>query len=338
LEPDEQTNERTEFWSIITGSPWVCSIIVLAAFGISALQLGYGQAYQVVDTVRLMAPILVLIIMRWILGRESLCDRVAPSGISNIAWSAALWVTIVIYFGGLGISSYIPEVVSTWPVRVVSAIGLIMLFNSTRDGIRVGWSDLGFRRSCLPRTLGYLTVICTMFGPVIVGALWAGAFVNLTVMTWISLLITSTMMPAFFEEITYRGLIQEAFAAKYGSRLSGLFMASLFFGIAHIFTDSGEYNDIVLGILLCFASQFIAGLVLGAVYEATGNLAASMVLHYLYNFRVWVYHVSSYQGAATSYTWLGLYLAFIMAFLVAAWSRIRRRVRISRGPIVSSEA
>lgn len=78
------------------------------------------------------------------------------------------------------------------------------------------------------------------------------------------------------EELVFRGVVQGLFRSAFGA-VPAILLASICFGFAHYIalTGSGKLTYIVVSIVL--------GVVLGAIYERTGNIVVPIVIHGLYN-------------------------------------------------------
>jgi hypothetical protein len=84
------------------------------------------------------------------------------------------------------------------------------------------------------------------------------------------------------EEVCYRGYLQEALRRRHGFGVS-LVVASLLFAVRHA-TQLGLVTPYPWGAAAAWvAFSFLAGLLLGWMYEKTGGLAAPVLAHYLIN-------------------------------------------------------
>jgi membrane protease YdiL (CAAX protease family) len=82
------------------------------------------------------------------------------------------------------------------------------------------------------------------------------------------------------EELLFRGLIQGLFRRAYGI-VPGILLASAIFGLFHYPALAG--ND---GIAPVLAILVLSGIILGALYELTGNLLVPIVAHACWNVAV----------------------------------------------------
>lgn len=78
-------------------------------------------------------------------------------------------------------------------------------------------------------------------------------------------LITSIFAAPFFEELLFRGMIQEELSAKYGV-FRGIIIAALIFGIVHIIPQQ-------------VVAAFVIGIILGYIYVKTQSIISVIVIH-----------------------------------------------------------
>ncbi len=82
-------------------------------------------------------------------------------------------------------------------------------------------------------------------------------------------LFSIAFIPAIFEELAFRGLLQGRTSALFGNKM-GVFIASITFGLAH-------------GLSLGLPFHVGVGLYLGWLKLRSGSLYPSMALHFAYN-------------------------------------------------------
>lgn len=95
-----------------------------------------------------------------------------------------------------------------------------------------------------------------------------------------------SLLAGLGEEMLFRGVLQEQFAAWAGNAWVGLALASVSFGLAHALTPA----YVILATLL--------GGFLGFLWQQTGNLLAPVVAHALYDFIALVIFLRFRRGAA----------------------------------------
>jgi len=121
--------------------------------------------------------------------------------------------------------------------------------------IQSKWKPLAEIRSALDRTLGR-------------------CFSGFTILH----LLVISILAGIAEEVLFRAAVQGGLAKLFGP-IPGLILASIGFGCAH-FLNWGYA-----------ALTFLAGLYLGGVWLATGNLLTPIVTHALYDFVALVYYL-----------------------------------------------
>ncbi|MFB6138877.1 MAG: lysostaphin resistance A-like protein [Halosimplex sp.] len=92
------------------------------------------------------------------------------------------------------------------------------------------------------------------------------------------------------EELLFRGLIQGLFRRAYGI-VPGIVLASAFFGLPHYFALMDGGGNVASTLVLVS----VLGVVLGTLYEVTGNLLVPILVHGCWNTMTFV---SQYLGAA----------------------------------------
>jgi len=79
------------------------------------------------------------------------------------------------------------------------------------------------------------------------------------------------ILPAFCEELFFRGVLQNLLIKLFNNIHIGIVSSALFFALIHI----DFYN---------FLPIFFIGLIFGYLYIFTGNIVINILLHFLYNF------------------------------------------------------
>ncbi len=148
------------------------------------------------------------------------------------------------------------------------------------DARGLGWG----LAACVPLLAGMLALRGLQTGPLgrlnrVVDQLVVPLFANCTLVDFALISIVA----GFSEELLFRGLIQAALTNWLG-RTTGLVMASLLFGLAHIITPT-------YGMLAA-----LIGVYLGWVWIATDNLLAPIVAHALYDFAALIYLTRGVRG------------------------------------------
>lgn len=117
------------------------------------------------------------------------------------------------------------------------------------------------------------------------------------------LILAYALIPAFFEEFTFRGVISSGYE-KFSSIYS-VIMSSVFFALIHFDLKN-------------FPFYLIAGLVLGIVLYSTGSIFASIIVHFLFNlFFIFASdYVNAFVSADADFAFLIIGVVFfISAFL-----------------------
>jgi len=97
------------------------------------------------------------------------------------------------------------------------------------------------------------------------------------------------VVPAISEELVFRGVIQRNLVQWFGSRHAGVWLAAAIFSAIH-FQFFG------------FVPRFVLGLILGYLYEWSGNILVPMVAHFTQNaFQLLLLYVQQRDWTATSF-------------------------------------
>ncbi|MEJ7662013.1 MAG: CPBP family intramembrane glutamic endopeptidase [Hymenobacter sp.] len=83
-------------------------------------------------------------------------------------------------------------------------------------------------------------------------------------------LVVIAIVPAVAEELVFRGGVQRNLVAWFGSRHVGVWLAAAIFSAIHV-----QFFG--------FVPRFVLGLVLGYLYEWSGNILVSMAAHFTQN-------------------------------------------------------
>lgn len=86
---------------------------------------------------------------------------------------------------------------------------------------------------------------------------------------WLFTLLVFCLVPAFFEELLFRGVLQSEYS-RFGGGVTGIIICAFLFAIWHF--------D-----LPYFLVYFTAGIVLGVITHVTGSVFASIIAHFLNN-------------------------------------------------------
>ncbi len=321
---DEVNDNGIELRGFLT-KPWLLSItMVYVIFNF--------LWYLVYSTVQIWIsnqwPLFVIILVLATFFEKDL--PIPKPGRNRIAAVAIVWSFLIIYSTGGGILDYIVSPVDYWIFSVVLLIGPVCLL--WMDG-KLTLSSLGFHRGDTVRAISVITVGIGFSGITIIYYLTMIGPENLGATEYIELFVTTSMFPAVCEEIVWRGIIQDRVTNHFNSKASGVAITSFIFGLGHIGTNAVSNNgDLFAGLLMSILVQFLGGLVLGATYLVTGNLYASITLHYLHNASAW-FSKPQYLVYLPFGTTLSYFTSIVSLVIVYLGLRLNNRVHdMSRSP------
>lgn len=97
------------------------------------------------------------------------------------------------------------------------------------------------------------------------------------------LLALSCLMTGTFEELVFRGMIQNMVLKITDKPMKAIVISSFIFGIVHILNLIAE-PQIVVGTITQVIYTFSLGMVLGTIYMCRGKIIEVMILHGAFNF------------------------------------------------------
>ena len=229
-----------------------------------------------------------------------------------------LWCIIWIMFQFGGLFRYTSSLVDR-----ILFFGLLLMMPVLilwATGTTITRESLGLQKGEMKPAGLFILVVILLFVPFIISMIVSGQLADLDNEQWIVLIISSTLLPAVFEELTFRGIVQTQVARHSNSEISGLLVASLIFGFGHVLMNASSNNgDLIAGILTSLFTQFAMGLFLGGIYIITGSIYASITVHYLNNSVVWMnktLEATSLSYAADGFGWsYGLMLSVVVIII-----------------------
>ena len=198
--------------------------------------------------------------------------------------------------GGIIIASLIVELVLFWvgidylalpfsaafiiiPVNMFIILGVTLLFTKHEGASlkELGLKKVSFRILAIVSVLAVFLFITgfsisiseeIVFGPDPMGELFAELMMPRDSYQLIAMIAFSLVLVGPCEELAFRGFIQKGFENSFG-KSKGLLVASVLFGLSH-----------GLNTLYAIVPTFVAGLVLGYVWQKSGrNTTASALIH-----------------------------------------------------------
>ncbi len=194
-----------------------------------------------------------LILMRVVVGETTLSDNASDWLFSFLIQVIGLGaVPIVLY------KFWVKEDITTGfslkfkikPVIYLIAIGVGIALHFLIVSISIIWQNVAILMGYTPTNS--------------VGTIYSGPEVLILG------ILTSAVLPAVFEEITYRGLGMQMFAST-GNEKIKVIMTAVLFGLGHQFIMQTGY-------------AFVAGLVLGFIAVKSRSIVPGMIVHFINNF------------------------------------------------------
>jgi hypothetical protein len=95
----------------------------------------------------------------------------------------------------------------------------------------------------------------------------------------VAMAVLSLVVVAPAEELLFRGAIQGRLGRAFGA-VGAVALSSLVFGAFHV----ANFESGLVGVAFATSIVVAVGLILGALYERTGNLTVPILVHGVYNF------------------------------------------------------
>jgi len=100
----------------------------------------------------------------------------------------------------------------------------------------------------------------------------------------IALMLATSLLVAIYEEIIFRGIGLGSFLSSRISPLKAILLSSIIFSLFHV----GNITDIGFKIIYLLLNTFIMGFILGYIYYKTKNILLVIVIHFLWDFTVFI--------------------------------------------------
>jgi membrane protease YdiL (CAAX protease family) len=223
----------------------------LRRFGLLALLVSIAAAWFILQKPRFIVDVLFLLFMAGVYMTKVFDDiyiALAPRAPADIL-GHLMWIRMGVF--------------CVLSLRKMGGIGFGFL------PTRKDWL-IGLQQYLLFLPVGVLTAILIHFARpnIVLGAWWKEALAAAA--TFFGVL----WVVALGEEFLFRGVLQQALARRFGSRIAALLFASVLFGLVHLpFRQFPNWKFALLAA--------VAGLFYGIAYQRAGSIRASMVTHAL---------------------------------------------------------
>ncbi len=313
-----QNDSKGEPSPLLT-EPWVFAVVFFTVSMIALGSIWYGFLMIAGNVIGLLPVVILLVWFHDYTDARLLPEF--PTQFAPAALPAAFWLLIVILFGGGGLYNYLPYFLDDLVLSILITLGPILILDSVISDRPLVRSDVGLVVPSSTISRVSVFTIAVLYLPIIVYALLTPEVSSLGAVNWFNLIVLYAVRPAISEEIAFRGILQQSLSAKHGSRWSGLVLASLLFGLVHVFTNKASSGDIIIGFMSCFGAQFLAGLVFGALYDATGSLIPSMLLHFFGNLLVGIIEVASLDVLKVLFVLAAVLVGILFGIAFLFWDR-----------------
>ena len=171
------------------------------------------------------------------------------------------------------------------PLSFRAPLYLALAVLAIHQGVRVAWSDIGFRRwREWNRTEKSYFVQVVIFANVVFGSVFAAGLTaqlgGPDAVSVIWLVFVPLLFLGFYQEVVYRGMLQTELVRRCGPA-AGLLIGNVLYTFSPGHYDYFSSPRAVA--VPMFAAIFAMGLVFGMVYRRSGNLWIVAVMHALGN-------------------------------------------------------
>ena len=171
------------------------------------------------------------------------------------------------------------------PISVRAPLYLALALLAIQRGVRVAWSDIGFRpwRDWNQTEKSYFVQVVIIANVVFGSVFAAGLTAQLggpDAVSVIWLVFVPLLFLGFYQEVVYRGMLQTELVRRCGPA-AGLLIANVLYTFSPGHYDYFSAPRAVAAPM--FAAIFAMGLVFGLIYRRSGNLWIVAVMHALGN-------------------------------------------------------
>jgi len=164
------------------------------------------------------------------------------------------------------------------------------------------WSITNLHR----REINGLTVAVLLMGGSIYFGYLALSFIQATHIDWEAILGVS-IIPGVFEEIMFRGIIQDRFAKATGSNTNSVALTSLLFGVGHWWSYGGcRTSNPLFFFLTALIFPILGGVLFGTMKSLGKSTIPPILAHCAYNAVVRIGDFRTFIGLALALPFLAL--------------------------------
>ena len=181
---------------------------------------------------------------------------------------------------------------TNWFFLVLVPVGLLVLTRRRAVSLRAMLRSVGITRTGMKDALKLAVLIMPLSVPLlyIVGEQQRSGIQMIfhsplrAAVSFLVSFVLALLTVGFVEEFFFRGILQSRLAACLGSEWRGLLVASFLFGLLHLpmyFFSPFEHTrgNLVWALTSVITEQAMAGVLLGAVWARTHNLATPVLVH-----------------------------------------------------------
>lgn len=149
-----------------------------------------------------------------------------------------------------------------------------------------------------------------------------------SIMGLVGLIVVMSLLPAILEEWIFRGVLQKLFIQWTKKVWLGVVISSAIFSLIHFDIPN-------------FFARFLLGILLGLLYQYSGNLWTSIVYHFTNNtiatITLWLYVRGDIDDTNDSFAWYWFVLSAIIVIAFIVYNEIKNKNSLKNNHIESIE-
>jgi len=196
-----------------------------------------------------------------------------------------------------GIKDFMNEVkneklIASLVLILINAVGTIFILRHFLRAYKVNWEKLGLKKFNFLPTLGYILLGFILLSILVTGTYWLVQLIfphfnvnqpqineftkAITPIDQKISLLSLVVIPAFIEEIVFRGFVFPAFSVRFGIYW-GAIITSILFGLAHFQLNVIIYT-LILSLILCMMYYRLRSIWPGIIFHMLNNYLAYMAI------------------------------------------------------------
>lgn len=175
---------------------------------------------------------------------------------------------------------------------LINALGTVFIIRHFLKTYNMNWGKLGLKKFNTLSALGYILLGFVILGVLVTGIYWLVQLIfphfnanqpqineftkAVTPIDQKISLLSLVIIPAFVEEIVFRGFVFPVFSVRFGL-FGGIMITSILFGLAHFQFNVIIYT-LILSLILCMMYYKLRSIWPGIIFHMLNNYLAYMAI------------------------------------------------------------